>query len=137
MVDEEESDVQEQQPQDDDMEMEEETAQPLAFDEPLTWRAGRPIAVSDLLRRLKKLHEELSAMDQFEEDDEAGRNAVAPKAQELANAQLLGHRDRGVKAWTLTCIVQMFRILAPNAPYKDGQLREIFSLVASTILNLR
>lgn len=98
VVDEEESDVQEQQPQDDDMEMEEETAQPLAFDEPLTWRAGRPIAVSDLLRRLKKLHEELSAMDQFEEDDEAGRNAVAPKAQELANAQLLGHRDRGVKA---------------------------------------
>ena len=134
VVDEEESDVQEQQPQDDDMEMEEETAQPLAFDEPLTWRAGRPIAVSDLLRRLKKLHEELSAMDQFEEDDEAGRNAVAPKAQELANAQLLGHRDRGVKAWTLTCIVQMFRILAPNAPYKDGQLREIFSLVASTVI---
>ena len=136
VVDEEESHVQEQQPQDqdDDMELEEETAQPLAFDEPLTWRAGRPIAVSDLLRRLKKLHEELSAMEQFEEDDEAGRSAVTPKAQELANAQLLGHRDRGVKAWTLICIVQMFRLLAPNAPYKNGQLREIFSLVASTVI---
>jgi sister-chromatid-cohesion protein PDS5 len=134
VVDEDESDVQEQQPQDDDMELEEETAQPLAFDEPLTWRAGRPIAVSDLLRRLKKLHDQLSGMEQFEEDDETGRSAVAPKAQELANAQLLGHKDRGVKAWTLTCIVHMFRILAPNAPYKDGQLREIFSLVASTVI---
>jgi sister-chromatid-cohesion protein PDS5 len=134
VVDEEDAEVQEQQPQDDDMEVEEETAQPLAFDEPLTWRAGRPIAVSDLLRRLKKLHDELSAMDQFEEDDEDGRSTVTPKAQELANAQLLGHRDRGVKAWTLACIVHMFRILAPNAPYKDGQLREIFSLVASTVI---
>lgn len=116
------------------MEVEEETAQPLEFDEPLTWRAGRPIAVTELLRRLKKLYEELSAMEQFEVEDETGRNMVTPKAQELGNAQLLGHRDRGVKAWTLACIVQMFRVLAPNAPYKASQLKDIFSLVATTVI---
>ncbi|KAM0716615.1 hypothetical protein Q7P37_008060 [Cladosporium fusiforme] len=130
----EEPEEQEQQSQDEEMEDQQESAQPLEFDEPLTWRAGRPIAVSDLLRRLRTLYDELSAMDQFEVEDQAGRDAVTPKAQELGSTQLLGHKDKGVKAWTLACIVQMFRILAPNAPYKAGQLREIFSLVASTVV---
>jgi sister-chromatid-cohesion protein PDS5 len=131
----EEPEVQEQQPQDEEMEVEEEdTAQLLEFNEPLTWRAGRPIPVSELLRRLKQLHEELSSMDQLEMEDQAGRDTVSPKAQELGSAQLLGHKDRGVKAWTLACIVQMFRILAPNAPYKAGQLRDIFSLIASSVI---
>lgn len=73
-------------------------------------------------------------MEQLEVEDQAGRDIVTPKAQELGSSQLLGHKDRGVKAWTLACIVQMFRILAPNAPYKAGQLRDIFSLVASTVI---
>lgn len=131
----EEPEVQEQQPQEDEMEVEEEeTAQLLEFNEPLTWRAGRPIQVADLLRRLRQLYEELAAMDQLEVEDQAGRDSVTPKAQELGSSQLLGHKDRGVKAWTLACIVQMFRILAPNAPYKASQLRDIFSLVASTVI---
>jgi sister-chromatid-cohesion protein PDS5 len=125
---------QQQPPQDDEMDVEEDAAQPLQFNEPLTWRAGRPIAVADLLQRLRTLYEELSAMEQLEVEDQAGRDAVTPKAQELGSTQLLGHKDRGVKAWTLACIVQMFRILAPNAPYKAGQLRDIFSLVASTVI---
>lgn len=129
-----EPEEQEQQSQDEDMEDQQESAQPLEFNEPLTWRAGRPIAVTDLLRRLRKLYDELSAMDQFEVEDQVGRDSVTPKAQELGNTQLLGHKDKGVKAWTLACIVQMFRILAPNAPYKAGQLRDIFSLVASTVI---
>ena len=110
----EEPEAQEQQPQDDEMEVEEEeeAAQILQFDEPLTWRAGRPIQVSELLKRLKAFYEELSAMEQLEVEDQAGRDAVTPKAQELGSSQLLGHKDRGVKAWTLACIVQMFRILA-------------------------
>jgi sister-chromatid-cohesion protein PDS5 len=132
----EEPEAQEQQPQEDEMEVEEqeEAAQILEFDEPLTWRAGRPIQVAELLKRLKALYEELSAMEQLEVEDQAGRDAVTPKAQELGSSQLLGHKDKGVKAWTLACIVQMFRILAPNAPYKAGQLRDIFSLVASTVI---
>jgi sister chromatid cohesion protein PDS5 len=96
----EEPEVQEQQPQDDEMEVEEEeTAQLLEFNEPLTWRAGRPIQVADLLRRLRQLYEELAAMDQLEVEDQAGRDSVTPKAQELGSSQLLGHKDRGVKAW--------------------------------------
>jgi sister chromatid cohesion protein PDS5 len=102
----------------------------LQFDEPLTWRAGKPIAVIELLRRLRTLHGELQSMDQ----DEAVRDSLVPKAQELANQQLLSHKDKGVKAWTLTCIVEMFRLLAPDAPYKGGQLRQIFDIFASLVI---
>lgn len=102
----------------------------LQFDEPLTWKAGKPIAVSDLLRRLKTLSEELESMEQGEAD----RESLVPKAQELASVQLLGHKDKGVKAWTMLCIVEMFRLLAPDAPYKGGQLKQIFDIFVSTII---
>nr|POF17145.1 sorting nexin-41 [Quercus suber] len=108
----------------------EEDGHTLQFDEPLTWRAGKPIAVSELLRRLRTLFRELANMDQQDTDSQA----LTPKAQELANTMLLNHKDKGVRAWTLACIVEMFRITAPNAPYKPGQLRAIFELFVSSVI---
>ncbi|EME45123.1 hypothetical protein DOTSEDRAFT_70986 [Dothistroma septosporum NZE10] len=102
----------------------------LHFREAVTWRAGRPIPVADLLRRLQTLYEELKDVEQ----EDADRKTIAPKAQELASPLLLGHKDSGVKAWTLLCIMEMFRLLAPDAPYKSSQLKEIFNLVVSTIV---
>ncbi|KAH9832697.1 sister chromatid cohesion and DNA repair protein (BimD) [Teratosphaeria destructans] len=102
----------------------------LQSDEPLNWRAGKPIAVGDLLRRLKTLAEELQSLSQ----DHADRASLVPKAQELANQQLLGHKDKGVKAWTLLCIVEMFRLLAPDAPYKGGQLKQIFDIFTNAVV---
>lgn len=111
-------------------EVEQGAAQSLTFNEPLTWRPGKQIPVTDLLRRLKALSEELQSIDQ----DDANRDTLVPKAQELADLQLIGHKDKGVKAYALLCIVDMFRLLAPDAPYKGGQLKEIFSLFTSTIV---
>jgi len=93
--------------------------QPLQFDEPLTWRAGKPIAVGELLRRLKKLQAELVETDQ----DEAERESFIPVAQELAHANLLHHNDNGIKARVAACIVEVLRIMAPDAPYKPQQLK--------------
>lgn len=102
----------------------------LRFNEPLTWRYGRPIAVSDLLARLQRLADELASIEQADAD----RESLVPKAQELADAQVLAHRDKGVKAWTMLCIVEMFRLLAPDAPYKGGQLKQIFDNFMSTMV---
>nr|POE62283.1 sorting nexin-41 [Quercus suber] len=102
----------------------------LQFDEALTWRTGKPIAVSDLLRRLRTLFQELANLDQQDTDSQS----LLPKAQELANTILLNHKDKGVKAWTLACIIEMFRITAPNAPYKPGQLRSIFDLFVTSVI---
>ena len=118
----------EEEPQ--EMEMETDGGRPLQFDEALTWRPGKQIQVTELLRRLKALSEELGSLDQ----EEADRESLVPKAQELASTLLISHRDKGVKAYALLCIVEMFRLLAPNAPYKSGQLKEIFTLFTSTIV---
>ncbi|KAK3064319.1 Sister chromatid cohesion protein pds5, partial [Teratosphaeriaceae sp. CCFEE 6253] len=48
-----EADVEEQQP--DEVMQDQDAGDALQFDEPLTWRAGKPIAVVELLRRLKTL----------------------------------------------------------------------------------
>ncbi|KAG9792142.1 hypothetical protein KCU95_g5470, partial [Aureobasidium melanogenum] len=103
---------------------------PLAFHESLNWRAGKPIAVAELLRRLRTLHTELSQLDQ----EDAHRDSLVPVAQELAHRNLLEHRDRGVKAWTALCIVEMFKLLAPDAPFKAAQLNQIFSLIITQVL---
>ncbi|GAB7339735.1 hypothetical protein MBLNU457_6300t1 [Dothideomycetes sp. NU457] len=111
-------------------EQEEEGTVTLKFDEPLTWKAGKQIIVSELLRRLKKLHKELSDIEQ----EDAYKESFHPVAKELANVNLLNHKDKGVKAWVAACLVEIFRILAPNAPYNQSQLKEIFSLfITSTI----
>ncbi|KAK3058941.1 Sister chromatid cohesion protein pds5 [Extremus antarcticus] len=111
-----------------DMEVDEASA----LNAPLTWQPGKPIVVTELLRRLKALSEDLARREQ--EDGDRDREILAPKAQELASPQLLHHKDKGVKAFTMLCIVDMFRLLAPDAPYKGGQLKEIFMLFTSTIV---
>jgi len=113
-----------------DEEEQEEGTVMLKFDEPLTWKAGKQIIVSELLRRLKKLHKELGDIEQ----EDAYKESFHPVAKELANVNLLNHKDKGVKAWVAACLVEIFRILAPNAPYNTTQLKEIFSLfITSTI----
>ena len=91
----------------------------LEFKQPLTWKAGRPIAVTDLLRRLEALSKELQSFEQ----DEVERGSLMKIAPELASPQLLLHKDRGVKALAACCIVDMFRLCAPDAPYTAQQLK--------------
>ncbi|KAL6717124.1 Sister chromatid cohesion protein pds5 [Lecanora helva] len=113
------------------MEMEQEQDLPgLQFNEPLSWRAGKSIAVADLLRRLQALSKEMRGMEQEENE----RDSFTTVAKELASANLLGHKDKGVKAWTACCLVDILRLCAPDAPYTAYQLKDIFNLfVNSTI----
>lgn len=91
----------------------------LHFDDTLTWRAGKPIPVADLLARLQKLAAELRKYDL----DQVDSRAFTTLAQDLANANLLGHKDKGVRAWTVSCIVDVLKICAPDAPFIEGQLK--------------
>lgn len=133
---------QEEQEEHDDDEMnvdeEERGRAALEHNDPLTWKAGRPILVATLLSRLKALSEELQSLAQ----GDVLHPALEKKATELSNSLLLGHRDYGVKIYTLQCIVEMFRLLAPDqddeepgpAAFKGSALVEIFELVVSTVV---
>jgi len=91
----------------------------LQFNEPLSWKAGKPIPVAELLRRLQALSKEMRDMEQEENE----RESFTKVAKELASPNLLGHKDKGVKAWTAACLVDILRLCAPDAPYTGQQLR--------------
>lgn len=91
----------------------------LTFNEPLSWRAGKPIATAELLRRLDDLSSELREMDQEETD----KDSLTKVAKELAGHNLLNHKDKGVRAFTACCLVDVLKICAPDAPFTPTQLK--------------
>ena len=108
----------EEQEQEPDVE-EEDGLKKLRFKQPLVGRPGKQISVGDLLTRLKALLDELRTIDQ----EEAHRDSLMPVAQELAHQSLLQHKDNGVRAWTVCCIVDMLKLFAPDAPYPASKLK--------------
>jgi sister-chromatid-cohesion protein PDS5 len=91
----------------------------LQFNEPLSWRAGKPIAIGELLRRLGALAKELRDMEQ----EDCDRDSLTKVAKDLAGHGLLAHKDKGVRAWTACCLVDILRLCAPDAPYTATQLK--------------
>ncbi|CAE7187718.1 hypothetical protein PTNB73_06752 [Pyrenophora teres f. teres] len=104
----------------------------LKFKQQLVGRPGKQVGVSDLLTRLKTLLDELRTIDQ----EEAHRESLMPVAESLAHQSLLQHKDNGVRAWTVCCIVDMLKLFAPDAPYPASKLREIFSVIIHKLLPL-
>ncbi|KAI1881581.1 hypothetical protein JX265_000407 [Neoarthrinium moseri] len=115
--------------EEEDQEMEEELVA-LQFDEPLSWRAGKPIATGELLRRLEKLSRELVDMDQ----ETVEKGSLTKVAKELASHNLLAHKEGGVKAYAASCLVDILKLCAPDAPFTPSQLKEIFGLFVKVIL---
>lgn len=93
----------------------------LKFAQDLTWRAGRPIQVGELIKRLQTLSNELRGMEQEEED--SVKQTFTKVAKELSSEQLLNHKDRGVRAWVASCAVDVLRLCAPDAPFSERELK--------------
>lgn len=91
----------------------------LRFDEPLTWRPGKPIPVSQLLPRLQRLFEELNDMDQ----DRVDKDSLTEVAHALAQRNLLQHKEPPIKAYVAACLVEILRVCAPDAPFTEEQLK--------------
>lgn len=108
--------------------LEDPTPAGLNFSEPLSWRAGKPIATGELLKRLDTLSTELREMDQEEID----KDSVTKVAKELAGQHLLGHKDKGVRAFTACCLVDLLKLCAPDAPFTPTQLKVCFFLKSIT-----
>lgn len=91
----------------------------LEFDEEISWRPAKPIPVGTLLGRLERLSKELADLDQGATDVESLRGV----AVKLGHRNLLQHKDRGVKAYTACCLVDILRLFVPDAPFTDDQLK--------------
>ena len=54
----------------------------------------------------------------------------------LITNKLLRHAEMDVKVLVLSCIIEIRRIIAPDALYKDEQMKEIFELILAALENV-
>ncbi|KAM7255529.1 hypothetical protein ACFE04_008427 [Oxalis oulophora] len=97
-----------------------------------------------LLNPPSALHQLLSLLDQLETfllkvDQSPSHhmlNALSPALKSLVADQLFNHSHNDVKAAVASCISEITRITAPEAPYNDRQMEKVFHLFVSTFQNL-
>ncbi|XP_050211868.1 sister chromatid cohesion protein PDS5 homolog B [Mercurialis annua] len=106
-------------------------------------RLSRPN--KDLL--VKSLRQAASALAQIEQPSpsEACKKtqgakkleaALKPLGKSVIKHGLLRHSDKDVKLLVAICITEFFRILAPEPPFEDKYLRDIFQLILSMFAEL-
>lgn len=63
-------------------------------------------------------------------------DSMKPLVKAIARQELLKHLDRDVKVLVATCICEVTRITAPEAPFSDDVLKDIFHLIVGTFSGL-
>ncbi|CAN1325325.1 Sister chromatid cohesion protein PDS5 homolog C [Linum perenne] len=67
---------------------------------------------------------------------ESMQEALAPSLNSLIKDQLFRHSNVDVKVAVSSCISEITRITAPDAPYDDERMKEVFHLIVSSFENL-
>ncbi|MED6131710.1 Sister chromatid cohesion protein PDS5 A [Stylosanthes scabra] len=61
---------------------------------------------------------------------------MKPFFNAIVKPELLKHEDKNAKLLVATCLCEITRITAPEAPYSDDVLKDIFQLIVSTFSGL-
>ena len=93
-----------------------------------------PSSIDDLLTLLDKVENLLAYVEQ--EPSKSMRDALLPSVKALITDKLLRHAEMDVKVSVVSCIIEITRIIAPDAPYKDEQMKEIFQLIVAAFENV-
>ncbi|XP_071723473.1 uncharacterized protein [Rutidosis leptorrhynchoides] len=93
-----------------------------------------PTSIDDLILLLNQVESYLSKVEQSPSQNM--RNALSPSLKALVADQLFKHSDDDVKVAVASCISEITRITAPDAPYDDDQMKEIFQLIVSSFENI-
>jgi sister chromatid cohesion protein PDS5 len=88
---------------------------------PLVPKANKQITTSELIKRLTSLSNQL--IDANQDNAAIKRQLEKTIAPQLADNNLLQHKDKGVKSYVAVCIVEVLRICAPDAPFNQTQLK--------------
>ncbi|KAG2659746.1 hypothetical protein PVAP13_1KG380000 [Panicum virgatum] len=67
---------------------------------------------------------------------ESTSNAIRPATEALVRKELMGHTDPNVRLAVASCISEITRITAPDAPYDDDAMRDVFSLIVGAFQHL-
>jgi sister-chromatid-cohesion protein PDS5 len=83
---------------------------------------GPRLSTDALLKKLKALAEQLAALDQ----ETVEIRSLGSVHKDVAHQSLLLHKDQGVRAHAACCLADLLRLYAPDAPYTEHELRDIF-----------
>ncbi|KAG5540851.1 hypothetical protein RHGRI_020928 [Rhododendron griersonianum] len=83
---------------------------------------------------LKQVENRLTRVEQS--PSKSMQTALAPCKKALVANELLRHPDADVKVAVASCISEITRITAPDAPYEDDQMKDVFQLIVSSFENL-
>ncbi|GMN35304.1 hypothetical protein TIFTF001_005216 [Ficus carica] len=93
-----------------------------------------PSSVDELLPLLDRIESCLSRVEQS--PSKSMQAALSPSLKALVAEPLLRHSDVDVKVAVASCISEITRITAPEAPYDDEQMKDVFQLIVSSFENL-
>ncbi|SCU94888.1 LADA_0G12090g1_1 [Lachancea dasiensis] len=82
------------------------------------------VSTTQILERLAQLQDELSGLQQ----GVVNLATVNRYKSELVNRKVLKSKDLGIRAFAACCLSDILRLYAPDAPYTDKELVEIFQL---------
>ncbi|KAL7162153.1 hypothetical protein ACSBR2_042600 [Camellia fascicularis] len=93
-----------------------------------------PSSTYELLSLLDKVEHLLSRVDQA--PCRSMQDALLPVMKALISQELLRHSNLDVKVSVVSCINEITRVTAPDAPYDDDQMKEIFKLTVMALEKL-
>ncbi|XP_055832833.1 sister chromatid cohesion protein PDS5 homolog C-like isoform X1 [Solanum dulcamara] len=93
-----------------------------------------PSSLDELLRLLDQVESSLSKVEQS--PAKSMHDALSPLMKSLVANDLLMHSDVDVKVAVASCISEITRITAPDAPYDDDKMKDVFQLIVSSFENL-
>ncbi|EEF46885.1 nucleic acid binding protein, putative [Ricinus communis] len=93
-----------------------------------------PPSVDELLPLLDQVENCLSKVEQS--PTASMKSALSPSQNALVADPLFRHSDIDVKVAVASCISEITRITAPDAPYDDDQMKDVFQLIVSSFENL-
>ncbi|GMH05225.1 hypothetical protein Nepgr_007065 [Nepenthes gracilis] len=93
-----------------------------------------PTAKDALLKLLKNGAAVLSELDQS--PSASVLESMQPFLKAVVKPELLRHQDKDVKLLVASCLCEITRITAPEAPYSDDIMKDIFGLIVGTFSGL-
>ena len=93
-----------------------------------------PSSIDELLTLLDKVQNLLANVEQA--PSKSIQDALLPSMKALISNELLRHAEIDVKVSVVSCITEIMRITAPDVPYDDEKMKEIFQLTVAAFENL-
>ncbi|CAA0829368.1 Unknown protein [Striga hermonthica] len=93
-----------------------------------------PSSVIELLPLLDQIEELLSQVEQS--PTQSMQTALSPLTKALIMEELVKHSNEDVKVGVASCICEITRITAPEAPYDDDKMKDVFQLIVPPFENL-